>query len=427
MAKTIRDPKQDSRVELFRRTPKTVVRTIQRRDGTKTKSSIQIPENLLKSKMALNDLHDLSWLRSKTEPTYESKAAPVRVVDLFAGCGGLSIGIREACRALALVMEPVLANDFDEQTLEIYGINFPNAILRACSIEDLLDSPVGSTDSKDWSDAERKFSRLVGTVDLVIGGPPCQGHSNLNNHTRNADPKNELYMRMVRFCEVVGPRHVVIENVPGVTRDQSSVAQRSWQRLEEIGYSVDTMIIDASEVGVAQRRKRSITIASQDFDPSLQNAICEVATRPRPVKWAIGDLRRRNGLTTFDSSSQPSKENARRLAYLQRLLAKGIYELPDSQRPDCHRLKDHTYGAVYSRLYPDRPSPTITTGFGSMGRGRFTHYSLPRTLTPHEAARIQYFPDFFDFGESGRTLLHRMIGNAVPSKLGYAIGLHLLR
>jgi DNA (cytosine-5)-methyltransferase 1 len=62
-----------------------------------------------------------------------------------------------------------------------------------------------------------------------------------------------------------------------------------------------------------------------------------------------------------------------------------------------------------------------------MGRGRFTHYSLPRTLTPHEAARIQYFPDFFDFGESGRTLLHRMIGNAVPSKLGYAIGLHLLR
>jgi DNA (cytosine-5)-methyltransferase 1 len=318
-------------------------------------------------------------------------------------------------------MESVLANDFESRTLDIFGLNFEEADLRACPIEELLDSPVGS---KALSLIERRLRSDLGPIDLVIGGPPCQGNSNLNNHTRNADPKNELYMRMVRFCEVIRPESVVIENVPGVIRDRGGVAQRAWKRLEQLGYSVDTMVIDASMVGAAQKRRRSITVASLLVVPSLADAVFDVAAGPRPVTWAISDLIDLEESSVFDTPAEPSAENARRMKYL---IDQGIYELPDSKRPDCHRLKPHTYDAVYGRLYPDRPSPTITTGFGSMGRGRFTHYALPRTITPHEAARIQFFPDFYDFGDSGRTLLHRMIGNAVPPKLGYAIGLHLLR
>ena len=78
-------------------------------------------------------------------------------------------------------------------------------------------------------------------------------------------------------------------------------------------------------------------------------------------------------------------------------------------------------------MYPDRPAQTLTTGFTVMGRGRFVHLTERRTITPHEAARLQFFPDFFDFGERPVTLLSRVIGNAVPPKLGYVLGLHLLR
>lgn len=408
-------------VESFRRTSQYVVREVVRRDHSIARSRIRIVEGLEKSQLSASDLHDLCWLRSSTEPGLSAEYEPVRVVDLFAGCGGLSVGIREACRALGYRMESVLANDFEARTLDIYGLNFTEADLRACPVEELLDSPVGS---KSPSTTERRLRAELGKIDLVIGGPPCQGHSNLNNHTRNQDPKNELYMRMVRFCEVVRPESVVIENVPGVIRDRDGVAQRAWKRLEQLGYSVDTMVIDSSKVGAAQKRKRSITVASLSIQPSLSDAVPEVAAGPRPVTWAISDLIDAEGLTVFDTPAEPSPENARRMNHL---IDSGLYELPDSKRPDCHRLKPHTYDAMYGRLYPDRPSPTITTGFGSMGRGRFTHYALPRTITPHEAARIQFFPDFYDFGTSGRTLLHRMIGNAVPPKLGYAIGLHLLR
>ena len=106
----------------------------------------------------------------------------------------------------------------------------------------------------------------------------------------------------------------------------------------------------------------------------------------------------------------------------------GIYELPNHLRPKCQQKEDNRYTSVYGRMYPDKPGPTITSGFGSIGQGRFGHPYLRRTLTPHEAARVQFIPDFFKFGNSlTRVSLQKMIGNAVPPKLTYIIGLELLR
>src|SRR5690606_26715584 len=104
-----------------------------------------------------------------------------------------------------------------------------------------------------------------------------------------------------------------------------------------------------------------------------------------------------------------------------------LHDLPDSERPDCHRLKNHSYLAVYGRLYWDRPAPTITRGFAYTGRGRFVHPLEPRTLTPHEAARVQFFPDYFSFGNANRSTMQNIIGNAVPPKMGYVAALELLR
>ena len=102
-----------------------------------------------------------------------------------------------------------------------------------------------------------------------------------------------------------------------------------------------------------------------------------------------------------------------------------LYDLPNRLRPKCHR-SGTTYKAAYGRLKWDEPANTITSGFGSPGQGRYVHPSNIRTLTPHEAARLQFFPDYFDFGDETKTSLARMIGNAVPSKLSYIFCMEIL-
>jgi DNA (cytosine-5)-methyltransferase 1 len=369
----------------------------------------------------LQSLFDQSWLRSRVRPTLSDIRGTIRTVDLFAGCGGLTLGLQEAARALNMGFEAVLANDLELSGLRVYERNFPGVRLEHSPIEKIFDGDLGAVATR----SERKISSQMGQVDIVVGGPPCQGHSDLNNHTRRSDPKNELYLRMARFCEIVRPTHVVIENVPGVLHDQNSVAQRTWAVLESLGYSVSTGILDVQDFGAAQRRKRSLTLGSLSVTPNLPELVQEFGTRARSVAWAIEDLEDQlDKESVFDSPPSPRPESQARINYL---FEHSLFDLPDEQRPDCHRLKRHSYKSMYGRMHYDRPAQTITTGFGVMGRGRYVHPTQHRTLTPHEAARIQGFPDFFTFGDAKRTELHTLIGNAVPSKLGYVVGGHLLR
>jgi DNA (cytosine-5)-methyltransferase 1 len=155
----------------------------------------------------------------------------------------------------------------------------------------------------------------------------------------------------------------------------------------------------------------------------LSGVANKFAYAPRTVRWAIGDLHRARSDGAFDQASVPTAVNRRRIDFL---FDRGVYELPDRERPACHAPGGHTYKAVYGRLRWDNPGPTITTGFGCMGQGRFVHPAARRTLTPHEAARLQFFPDFFEFGERGRGDYQQLIGNAVPPKLAYAVLVHQL-
>lgn len=363
---------------------------------------------------------DALWLRSERPAAIFETAKEIRIVDLFSGCGGMTMGAMEACRALGLKGVPVLAVDVNTQALDVYGRNFGSARRHAGPIEQLLDSEVG----QPLSDTELQLREELGHVHLVVGGPPCQGNSNLNNHTRRDDPKNALYLKMARFAEVIAPEHIVIENVPGVVHDKTGVAQTTQDVLRRLGYRVDTGVVHAETIGVAQSRKRFFTVASRIVSPSIETATTSHAGAKRSVTWAIEDLANRDGTSAFDTAAVPSAENRRRIDYL---FAHDLYDLPDEERPDCHRLKPHSYKAVYGRLRPELPAPTITTGFGSTGQGRFVHPTCPRTITPHEAARLQFFPDFFDFGDQKRGALQEMIGNAVPTKMAYVIALELLR
>lgn len=346
--------------------------------------------------------------------------ATVSVADLFSGCGGLSVGIEEACRALGLNAETALAIDNDEAAMKVFEANFRPHHAHVGGIEELVDGDLEAPLTIE----EQRLHDMIGPIDLAVGGPPCQGHSDLNNHTRRNDPKNKLYLRMVRFVEVIRPRHVIIENVPGVVHDRTGVVEVARRRLRDIGYTISDGVVAADALGWAQRRRRHLLLASLDVDHLDVAEVRESYARPAlPVSWALDGAP--VGDSVLDTSANHSVVNRRRIKYL---FDNDVYELPDEERPDCHRLKPHSYRSVYGRMKPDEPAPTITSGFGSTGQGRFVHPTLPRTLTPREAARVQGFPDWFDFGMiEGRRALQEMIGNAVPSRLAYVAALELLR
>jgi len=364
---------------------------------------------------------DQVLLRSQDPPLPRGRGRAIRVVDLFSGAGLLSLGAMQACHALNLRFQPVVAIDTNREAVATYKSNFQDADARQIDIDRVLDGKLGAPVSLPEGD----FKSFTGKVDLLLGGPPCQGHSDLNNHTRRDDPKNRLYERMARFAEIVRPKHIIIENVPSVRHDRNNVVELVSKHLDILGYHVASGIFRLGQLGVPQSRSRHVLVASLkalfDID-SIQGAY---ERAPRSVRWAIGDLSRVRGSDIFDTPSTTTATNQRRIDYLFR---NQLYNLPDSQRPNCHRYKAHSYKSVYGRLHASRPAQTVTSGYGSMGQGRYVHPTQKRTITPHEAARLQMIPDYFDLrGVCKRTALAEIIGNAVPPKLSYVLALELLR
>lgn len=355
---------------------------------------------------------------------------PIRVVDLFCGCGGLSLGIAEAARALGLLPVFELAVDIDAAGLSVYVENLLPVRTLARDVGTLVSysAPglVSSEQAIDPSLVESDLRSLVGHIDLLLAGPPCEGHSNLNNRTRRSDLRNRLVLDAVAVALALRVRALVMENVPEARADRYAAVQAAEIALRSFGYHVLTVVLDASDYAVAQTRRRLFLLASREAPPN-EATLRGLAKRPTPdLRWAIGDLE--DARSSFlDVPSRPSPENERRIAYL---FEADVHELPDSLRPPCHR-GGHTYPSVYGRLFWDKPAGTITTGFMSMGRGRFVHPSRPRTLTPHEAARLQGFPDSFRFVPSNgrnptRSQLAKWIGDAVPPPVAYAVGLTVL-
>lgn len=366
---------------------------------------------------------DQSYLRHTSKPALDASRGSVRIVDLFCGAGGASLGVDEACRALNLQPVHVFASDISEDALATYMRNFAPTSTCSSPIESLLDGRL----SARLTSSEKAFQKRLGQIDLAIGGPPCQGHSNLNNHTRRDDPKNSLYARMARLAEVVRPTTLIIENVPGVRHDVGGVYAKTLEHLQRNGYTVVATKVAAHAFGVPQRRHREIVIASLEpnFDESFFDRLTEhYSCDERSVGWAIGDLLDIKSDHAIDELTQVSKVSKQRIDWL---FDHDEYDLPDRMRPDCHKLNEHSYKSVYGRLYWDRPAWTITTGFQVMGQGRFLHPLRRRVITSHEAARLQFLPDYFSFATESRKGFAKMIGNAVPSKVAYALACEVLR
>jgi DNA (cytosine-5)-methyltransferase 1 len=263
----------------------------------------------------------------------------------------------------------------------------------------------------------------VAPIDLFIAGPPCEGHSNLNNHTRREDPRNHLYLTAIALGVSLGARAILIENVPESKNDRRRVVQQAAALLRSAGYEVETEDFKADELGAPQRRRRFFLLAIKQpcaFPDVLQQVRSTLYAPATPISWAFGDLLDRDSVGLMDTAPVIAAINQDRVEYL---FDNDLYDLPNDQRPVCHQ-SGTTYQAVYGRMHWDRPSHTITTGIGSPGQGRYVHSLKRRVITPHEAARIQTFPDSFSFVPDeirvSRKHLNKCIGDAVPPMLAYA-------
>ena len=342
----------------------------------------------------------------------------LNVLDLFCGCGGLSYGFHLAGYNI------VGGIDIDKDAVNTFNKNFENAI-GIC---------------KDISKIEVKevMKQLKSDIDIIIGGPPCQGFSNANRYQNEEDdPRNRLFFEFVKFVKYLNPMFVVIENVRGiVTRNNGYAKKRIYEIFEDLGYHVNHEILDASEFGVPQKRLRNFFIISKKevFDFNRLTRTKDKVT----VKDAIGELyefEKEPGLEKYIIKSKPitkyrkylrSEDNVilnHDIRYPADIVQERIKHVPqggnwrDVPQHLFPNKRNNRHSSAYKRLKEDDTSVTIDTG---NAHSNYFHPIYNRIPTVREAARIQSFKDEFVFYGS-RTSQYRQVGNAVPPLLAKSI------
>jgi DNA (cytosine-5)-methyltransferase 1 len=294
------------------------------------------------------------------------------VIDVFSGAGGFALGLQEAAAAAGYTARFEAALDIDAAALASHRRNLRTrrCILRdaALCVDYALRSEHGETAFAYVPEVIDDVLAEIGTCDIVIGGPPCQGHSNLNNHTRRSDQRNGLYYVVAAIGVALKASVIIIENVSTVLRDQLNVVEKAKSILRGAGYSVADAVLRAEEFGVAQTRRRHFLVATKGRELSMP-AISGLRVPSLTVLDAIEDLLGKTSDKEFDRPTLLTPANAERVRYL---FAHGLHDLPNDQRPDCHK-DGHTYPSVYGRLRASEAAQTIKGGFLQPGQGRFIH------------------------------------------------------
>jgi len=352
-----------------------------------------------------------------------SESRSVNFVDLFSGAGGLAQGFRQASDQ-TVEFRSVFAVEIEPAFAASYEANFDHAVF-ARPIEELekRDLPSGLD------------------IDLVIGGPPCQGFSPLGKMSpRDAHAEmNELWRFFFRVVEWTSATAFVVENVPEFLKSAQYVeVERTASRM---GYSIASGVLKAELFEVPQRRRRGVIIGIKDGVPSLPQPSSDASSQP--LARAIYHLRELPLRYDFQKGNPKLGEyvahRARDLHIGRRPTATSLerYKLiePGENRfalmakaphltPRCWREKPTGSVDVMGRLEWNKPALTIRTEFFKPEKGRYLHPEQHRPITHYEAAKIQTFPDDYLFCGS-KIEIARQIGNAVPPKLGEAVARHL--
>lgn len=353
-----------------------------------------------------------------------------KVIDLFAGCGGFSVGFEKAGYSI------VKAVEYDKAIAESYSHNHKKTVMFA---ED-----IGKLDNIEH------FSR--GESEIIIGGPPCQGFSMAGARIREKntfmnDPRNFLFRHYVNIVRIVRPKVFLLENVKGIlSKDKGAIFREivaAFSNPDNFGgdrYFLHYKVCKAIEYGLPQQRERVVVIGVLNHDFDIDE-VFELARRdimkrdrhffdPVTLREAISDLAE----PTIDGivKLQPCQSNYQEYlregcnetknhiashhnsVALNRMQHVKVGENWQALNETIHSVHSGAYG----RLDWDKPTMTITTRFDTPAGGRFIHPDENRTLTPREAARVQSFPDSFEF-KGSKTIVCRQIGNAIPPKMAY--------
>lgn len=366
------------------------------------------------------------------------------VIDLFCGAGGLSEGLRQAG------LDPRVAVDFDRNALATYKANHPETETILGNVEDVTGAQL------------KKLARS-NDIDLIAGGPSCQGFSTHGKRIQD-DPRNFLFKHFVRLVDEVRPKMFLMENVRGMlTYSKGYFKKQIEEAFEEIGYRTNFTQVCAADYGVPQLRHRVLFIGTriEEIDltfPQPTHGDGQLGLKPYiTVAEALGDLPLmqddfKSEVRTYTSAPQNDFQRyarkgagkaltmhiSNRLSEQAQAIAnvvqqgQGLRSVPPDALPDRFK-KMRTIGTgalrrdcttLYYRLNPARPSYTITCYYRNVASGPFLHPWEDRSLSHREAARLMSFPDRYVFMGSNFT---RQIGNAVPILMAKAIGGEILK
>ena len=346
-----------------------------------------------------------------------------KILDLFCGAGGFSCGFD------MVGFSTEVAIDFDDKAINTFQRNFPKT---KCICGDITNEEI--------KEQIIQFSKER-NVNMVIGGPPCQGFSLKGKNLGIKDPRNFLFLEYVDVVKRLKPECFIIENVKNLLNAaRGYFIKQIYEEFETLGYTLNHGILNAYNFGVPQTRERTIIIGRLGKKgiplPVAKNSI------KTTVRDAISDL---NYFESGEGNDVLDYKNPAFTEY-QKLLRKNSEKLYNHKATnhsafaleklrmippegDKSFMPKELYGkqkfmTTWARLKWDSPSPTIDTRFDTPSNGRNSHPILNRSITPREAARIQSFPDTFIF-YGNKCSICKQIGNAVPPLLAKAIGEHL--
>jgi len=333
-----------------------------------------------------------------------------RFIDLFSGCGGLSHGLEMAGH------ECLLGVDANKEALESFAVNHQKAKVFCGDIKTLTAQHLKELTSHR-------------VIDMVVGGPPCQGFSTVGKGVVS-DERNQLFKEFVRIVKVLKPKVVLFENVTGlVAKKNKAILSQIFGHFERLGYNMDAQVLSAEEFGVPEKRRRTIIMGVLDGECIFPAPLLgpRVGKKEKTVKEALKNLKNSQGKTfnhDIELAQIKNPIDRERLSYLPP--GRGIRYESDEREFLPKKL---WYGVEWKKLKEERfrqtrlqrlplhsPSPTILTA-----RTSYYHPIENRYLTPREAAACQSFPNSFVFHGS-LTSQFRQIGNAVPPLLAKALG-----
>lgn len=333
----------------------------------------------------------------------------VKGIDLFCGAGGFSKGIGEAGINVLFGADkwPVAAQAYEQYV----GHDAINANLAQTNADQLFQGTDINPDE----------------VDLVVGGPPCQGFS-IQRTGEDEDERNHLVLEFGRLVKEISPTLFVMENVPGLLGKRGhELAIAFEERMQKAGYLVEAVKINCADYGVPQNRKR---IFYYGWPQGESRFVFPGKTHENEVVTvgdAIGDLpsppqnHKPHPEDPLHRRMRLSQKNKERLKMVPQ--GGGFEDIPVEMRAPCHRdgPEDIGHRGVYGRLDANKPAGTITARFDSFTRGRFAHPFENRNISLREGARLQTFDDDFK-PEGTQEEVAALIGNAVPPRIGEVIG-----